>query len=63
MWISQFWYEKLPAIYIVSGAAVMPAFGKPAALSAALLMAAGALTWYWRRSYRASPTGRAGGRF
>ncbi|MEJ6002985.1 hypothetical protein [Paucibacter soli] len=55
MWISAYWYEKLPALYAGAGAACWALFGLngPGALSGALLLGAAGLTWHWRRSYRA----------
>ena len=54
MWISEFWYEKLPAIYVLSGLLVLTAFGpkSPAALSAVLLFAAAMLIRSWRSNAR-----------
>ncbi len=54
MWIPDALYRKLPAIYAVAGAALIPAFGLngPSVLSAALLVGAGALTALWRFKHR-----------
>jgi len=55
MWISAYWYEKLPALYAGAGLACWALFGLqgPGAMSGALLLGAAALTWQWRRNYRA----------
>lgn len=63
MWISEFWYEKLPAIYAAGGALALLGFGprSPALLSALMLFGAAALTHGWRRSYRAGSSFGASG--
>ena len=52
MWISQFWYEKLPLLYAAAGLLCLVLLGRPAAFSATLLIGAGALTAWWRYSHR-----------
>lgn len=52
MWISNYWYEKLPALYAGAGLAGLLLIGKPAAFSALLLIGAGALTAWWRYDHR-----------
>ena len=54
MWIPDSIYQKLPALYVAAGAALLPAFGLngPSVISAALLVAAGALTALWRYKHR-----------
>ncbi|WP_329693390.1 hypothetical protein [Aquabacterium sp.] len=54
MWIPDSIYQKLPAIYVAAGAALVPAFGLngPSVISAAMLVAAGVLTALWRYKHR-----------
>jgi hypothetical protein len=54
MWIPDPLYNKLPALYVTAGLALIPLFGPtgPCLLSAALLVAAGALTSMWRFRHR-----------
>lgn len=52
MWISSYWYEKLPALYAGAGLAGLLLIGMPAAFSALLLIAAGGLTAWWRYDHR-----------
>lgn len=52
MWISNYWYEKLPALYVGAGLAGLLLIGAPAAFSATLLIGAGALTAWWRYDHR-----------
>jgi hypothetical protein len=52
MWLSDFWYEKLPLLYAAAGMAALVLLGRPAMLSAMLLFAAAALTGWWRYSHR-----------
>lgn len=54
MWISNYWYEKLPALYASAGLAGLLLIGLPAAFSAVLLIGAGALTAWWRYEHRRS---------
>lgn len=57
MWIPEPIYRKLPAVYVVAGASLIPAFGfsGPSAISALMLFAAAGLTALWR--YRHQSTG------
>lgn len=54
MWIPESIYSKLPALYIATGAALVPAFGfsVPSLFSALLLFTAGGLTALWRYRHR-----------
>ncbi len=52
MWISSYWYEKLPAIYAGLALLSLALLGAPAGFSAGLLLAAAGLTTWWRYSYR-----------
>ncbi|WP_397533390.1 hypothetical protein [Roseateles sp.] len=52
MWISKYWYEKLPALYALAALMSLALLGAPAAFSATLLMAAAALTAWWRYDHR-----------
>ncbi|MDN3920235.1 hypothetical protein [Roseateles violae] len=52
MWISEFWYEKLPWVYAGCGLLALWLIGRPAALSATLLFGAAVLTAWWRYSHR-----------
>jgi len=52
MWISEFWYEKLPLFYAAGGLGCLNWLGRPAAPSALLLIGAAALTGWWRYSHR-----------
>lgn len=52
MWISEYWYEKLPALYALAGVLSLALLGRPAAISATLLMGAAALTAWWRYDHR-----------
>ncbi|MDC6170040.1 hypothetical protein [Paucibacter sp. XJ19-41] len=54
MWISKYWYEKLPALYAAAALLSLAWLGTPAAFSATLLMAAAALTAWWRYQHRRS---------
>lgn len=54
MWIPAPLYNKLPALYVIAGLALIPLFGTsgPSLLSSALLVTAGTLTAMWRFKYR-----------
>lgn len=54
MWIPESIYNKLPALYIATGAALVPAFGfsVPSLFSALVLFTAGGLTALWRYQHR-----------
>ncbi|HEX2010304.1 MAG TPA: hypothetical protein VJN44_05130 [Roseateles sp.] len=52
MWISTFWYEKLPALYAGAGLLSLALLGRPAAFSATLLLGAAGLVTWWRRDHR-----------
>jgi len=52
MWISDFWYEKLPLFYAAAALGCLNWLGRPAAPSALLLIGAAALTGWWRYSHR-----------
>ena len=56
MWIPDSIYQKLPVLYVVAGAALLPAFGLngPSVISAAMLVAAGVLTALWRYKHRSA---------
>ncbi|MFY7863484.1 hypothetical protein [Roseateles sp.] len=58
MWISKYWYEKLPMIYAVTALLCLWSLGRPGAFSATLFMAAAALTSWWRYSYRFEQGGK-----
>ncbi|TAK86580.1 MAG: hypothetical protein EPO09_19565 [Aquabacterium sp.] len=61
MWIPDSIYKRLPALYAVAGAALLPAFGLngPSVVSAAMLVAAGALTALWRYKHRSAAEAEA----
>ena len=52
MWISNYWYEKLPLLYASAALVSLALLGRPATVSALLLIAAAALTSWWRYSHR-----------
>lgn len=52
MWIPEFWYEKLPALYAGGALTSLGWLGWPALLSALLLLGASALILHERRQYR-----------
>jgi hypothetical protein len=54
MWLPQWLYEGLPAIYIAAGAAALAMFGhaSPAIVSAFLLFLAAVMVANWRRVSR-----------
>ena len=52
MWISNYWYEKLPALYAGAGLLSLTLLGRRAGFSAALLIGAAALISWWRYRYR-----------
>ncbi len=52
MWVSNYWYEKLPMIYGLMALLCLGLLGRAGAFSATLFMAAAALTTWWRYSYR-----------
>lgn len=54
MWIPDSLYNKLPALYVITGLALIPIFGPsgPSLISAALLVGAGGLTAMWRFKHR-----------
>jgi hypothetical protein len=58
MWISDYWYEKLPLLYAGAALLSLALLGTPASFSATLLMAAAALTGWWRYSHRRQPNRR-----
>ncbi|MEJ6005142.1 hypothetical protein WG899_06265 [Paucibacter sp. AS339] len=57
MWISKYWYEKLPMIYAITALLCLWSLGRPAAFSATLFMAAAALTAWWRYCSRYESSG------
>jgi membrane protein implicated in regulation of membrane protease activity len=59
MWVSKYWYEKLPMIYAVMALLCLVLLGRPGAFSATLFMAAAALTAWWRYSYRYEETSKS----
>lgn len=60
MWVSKYWYEKLPMIYAVMALLCLALLGRPGAFSATLFMAAAALTAWWRYSYRYEEASKSG---
>lgn len=52
MWVSDYWYEKLPALYAVAGFLSLALLGRQGAFSAALLIGASTLISWWRYSHR-----------
>jgi len=52
MWISSFWYEKLPLLYAAAGLLCLLLLGKAAGFSALLLFGAAALVSWQRYQYR-----------
>jgi hypothetical protein len=52
MWISSYWYEKLPALYAGAALLSLALLGTPAGFSAAVLMGAAGLTSWLRYSHR-----------
>lgn len=61
MWIPESIYRKLPALYALAGAALIPVFGfsGPSAISALMLFAASGLTALWRRQHQQASAGQA----
>lgn len=51
MWISEFWYEKLPWLYAAAGLLSL-LLGSMALFSAVLLLSAGGLIAWWRYEHR-----------
>ncbi|MDM4765660.1 hypothetical protein [Pelomonas sp. SE-A7] len=58
MWISEYWYEKLPALYFAWALLTLSLLGRerPAQMSAFLLVAAALLVRSWRRNHRSWTT-------
>ena len=54
MWISKYWYEKLPLLYALAALLSLWMLGRAAAFSAAVFFSAAALITWWRNSYRKS---------
>ncbi|QPF73360.1 hypothetical protein G8A07_10810 [Roseateles sp. DAIF2] len=52
MWISPFWYEKLPMLYAGAGLASAALLGTPGLPSAALFLGAAMLIGWWRHDFR-----------
>lgn len=52
MWISEFWYEKLPWLYSAAALLSLLMLGSRASFSAVLLLSAAALTAWWRFEHR-----------
>lgn len=50
--LPKFWYEAMPALYALAGAASLALLGKPGTLSGAMLLSAAGLTAWWRYDYR-----------
>ncbi|CAN5275302.1 hypothetical protein BH11PSE10_BH11PSE10_17560 [soil metagenome] len=51
MWISEFWYEKLPWLYAAAGLLSM-LLGSMARISGVLLLSAAGLIAWWRYDHR-----------
>ena len=52
MWISDYWYEKLPWLYSAASLLSLLLLGSLAAFSALVLLSAAALTAWWRYEHR-----------
>lgn len=54
MWISETWYERLPALYAVAGLLTLALLGqhRAAQMSTMLLLGAAGLVRHWRRVHR-----------
>ena len=52
LWISEYWYEKLPWLYGAAGLLSLLLLGSMASFSALLLLSAAALTGWWRYEHR-----------
>ena len=48
MKLSNYWYEKLPMLYLLAALLVLLVFGNPGIFSALLLLGAAGLTRWWR---------------
>ncbi len=48
MWLSNFWYEKLPLVYLLAALLILLVLGTHGIFSAVMLLAAAALTRWWR---------------
>ncbi len=48
MRFSEFWYEKLPVLYLLAALLVLLVLGRHGAFRAVVLLAAAALTRWWR---------------
>jgi len=61
MWLPEWFYERLPFLYLASGGICLWLFGAspPVLLSVALLVCASLLTLSWRRTARRAAAMRA----
>jgi len=57
MWIPDPIYKALPIVYAIVGVSLVPLFGlsTPIVVSAAMFIAAAAITVYWRFQFRDRP--------